>query len=307
MTQLIYLPEVKRDPDSVVTVGTFDGVHEGHKSLIQTVVGKARKRNARSIVVSFDPHPREIIDPGFRIKLLTTMEERREIMGDLGVDILVVIPFDRDFSLLGSDEFVEQIIYDKVGLTEFVIGYDHHFGRDRKGSLSTITTLGERLGFDVHIVKAHEVDKVTVSSTTVRKALEEKGDVGFARQFLGRPYRISGTVVHGDKRGELMGFPTANIKPDNKKKVIPQNGVYAVDVLTEGKKYRGMMNIGVRPTFTGEGRTLEVNIFDFNQDLYGISLEIYFLDRIRDEKKFAGMEELIAQLENDKISCSEAE
>lgn len=307
MTKLTYLHDVEKNSASVVTVGTFDGVHEGHKSLISTVVEKAQKRNARSVVVSFDPHPREIIDPGYSIKLLTTLDERREILGELGVDLLVVIPFNRDFSLLSSEDFIKQVIYDKIGLMEFVIGYDHHFGRNREGSLLTVTNLGKELGFDVHIVKAHEIEKVNVSSSTVRKALEEKGDVQLARQFLGRPYMISGTVIHGEKRGKLLGFPTANIKVDNPKKILPQNGVYAVDLLFGGNKYRGMMNIGVRPTFTEKEKTLEVNIFNFDQDVYGKSIDILFLDRIRDEKKFSGMEELIAQLENDKISCSRAE
>lgn len=307
MTKLIYLHDVNRDPASVVTVGTFDGVHEGHKSLISIVVDKARKQKARSVLITFDPHPREIIDPGFSIKLLTTLEERREILGELGVDLMVVIPFDRDFSLLSSEEFIKNIIFDKIGLSEFVIGYDHQFGRNREGTISTVTRLGKKLGFDLHIVKAHEVEKITVSSSTVRKALEEKGDVRLARQFLGRPYKIRGTVIHGEKRGKLLGFPTANIRIDNPKKITPQNGVYAVDLLIDKKIYRGMMNIGVRPTFKEKERTLEVNIFDFDQDLYGEAIDILFLDRIRDEKKFSGMEELTAQLENDKISCSRTE
>ncbi|MEX0772031.1 MAG: bifunctional riboflavin kinase/FAD synthetase [Balneolales bacterium] len=307
MTQLTYLHEVKRNPASVVTVGTFDGVHKGHKSLISRVVEKARKRNARSVVVSFDPHPREIIDPDFSTKLLTTLEERRKIMGDLGVDLLVVIPFNRDFSLLSSEEFIKDVIYDKIGLMEFVIGYDHQFGRNREGGISTVTALGKELGFDVHIVQAQEIHKVTVSSSTVRNTLEEKGNIQLVRQFLGRPYRITGMVIHGEKRGRLLGYPTANVKVDHPQKIIPKNGVYAVDLCIEEKKYRGMMNIGVRPTFTEEERTLEVNIFDFDQDVYGKSIDILFLDRIRDERKFSGVEELIAQLENDKISCSRAE
>ncbi|MEX0685979.1 MAG: bifunctional riboflavin kinase/FAD synthetase [Balneolales bacterium] len=308
MTQLTYLPEVVRHPKSVVTVGTFDGVHEGHKKLIQTVVEKARSRGARSVVVSFDPHPREIINPGSSgIKLLTTLEERRTILSELGVDLMVVIPFDRDFSLLTSESFVKDIIFERIGLCEFVIGYDHQFGRNREGTISTVSRLGTKLGFEVHIVEGYEVQKVTVSSTTVRKALEEKGNVHLARQFLGRPYMINGTVVQGDKRGRELGYPTANIKINHPKKIIPYNGVYAVDVVIDGVKYRGMMNIGVRPTFGKEELTLEVNIFDFDLDIYGKSIDILFLERIRDEKKFSSMETLIAQLENDKICCSRAE
>lgn len=305
MAKLVYLPEAEWKENSVVTVGTFDGVHEGHKSLIQKVVAKAQNRGARSVVISFDPHPREILNSGnMQIRLLTSLEERSEILGDLGVDELIIIPFDRDFSLLTAEEFIRDIIHAKIGVSEFVIGYDHQFGRNREGTIETVQELGRNLGFDVHVVEAHEVDEITVSSTSVRNALANEGDVKLAWNFLGRPYKLTGYVSHGDKRGKQLGFPTANIQPDHPKKIIPFRGVYAVDVEIEGKTWRGMMNIGVRPTFDGsEQETLEVNLFDFDRDIYGMQLVVYFLERVRDEKKFNGKQELIEQLNVDKQRC----
>jgi len=307
MARLVYLDDVERVPDTVLTVGTFDGVHKGHRTLMDTVVEKARERNARSVIVTFDPHPREIINPGSKgIRLLTTLQERCEILEDLGIDLMVVIPFDRDFSLLSSEEFVRDIIHEKIGVSEFVIGYDHHFGKDREGSIDTIRRLGGELGFDSYVVSKQEVGDHTVSSTAIRKALQGEGDVELATELLGRHYMLNGTVVHGDKRGKLLGFPTANLRPQHPRKVIPLDGVYAVKVRINGDFYAGMMNIGTRPTFDDdEERTLEVNIFNFDQDIYGKNLQVRFLKRIRDEMKFSGKEELIARLEIDKKIAQE--
>jgi riboflavin kinase/FMN adenylyltransferase len=301
MAELVYLDDVKRDPNSVVTVGTFDGVHKGHRVLMETVLKKAKKRDARSVIVTFDPHPREIISPGEKgIKLLTTLQERREILEDIGIDRMVVIPFDRDFSLLSSEEFVEDIIYQKIGVGEFVIGYDHHFGRNREGTIETIENLGSELGFEAYVVSKQEVDDKTVSSTAIRNAISRDGDIELATELLGRYYMLNGTVVHGDKRGKEIGYPTANIMPEHPNKIIPKDGVYAVKVRVDGQWYNGMMNIGTRPTFEGEDkRTLEVNLFDFDDEIYGKSLQVRFVKRIRDEKKFSGIDELVEQLQED--------
>ena len=306
MAELIELKNINHDPNTVVTVGTFDGVHTGHRVLMETVVKKAEKRNARSVVVTFDPHPREIINPGKEgIKLLTTLKERAEILNDLGVDILLVIPFDRDFSLLSSEEFVRDIIYEKVGVSEFVIGYDHHFGRDREGTIDTLKKLGKELQFDTYVVSKQEMGEVTISSTVIRKTLSEEGDVKQASEYLKRAYLLNGIVMHGDERGRKIGYPTANIKAEHKNKVIPKNGVYAVKVRVENTWFSGMMNIGVRPTFDGEVKTLEVNIFDFDKEIYGDTIQVRFIDRIRDEVKFSGVEELKAQLASDKKEALE--
>ncbi|MDZ7719530.1 MAG: riboflavin kinase [Balneolaceae bacterium] len=235
MAKIVFLNDVQRDPKTVLTVGTFDGVHAGHKVLVNRVIDLAEKEeDARSVIVTFDPHPRDIINPGQAgIKLLSSLDERSELLADLGVDEMVVIPFDRDFSLLTSEEFVREIIWEKIGVSDFVIGYDHQFGRNREGTINTVQELGQELGFKTHIVSKQEVGDRTVSSTAIRNAIHEKGDMELAASLLDKYYILNGTVVHGDKRGKKIGFPTANIKPQNDKKVIPKKGVYAVWVRYE--------------------------------------------------------------------------
>lgn len=301
-TELLFLEDVERVPNSVITVGTFDGVHEGHRSLIETVVKKAKARDARSVVISFDPHPRDIINPGSAgIKQLTTIQERREILGEIGIDLLLIIPFTRDFSLLSSEEFVQDIVFEKVGVSEFVIGYDHHFGKDRTGTIETVENLGKKLGFDAFIVSKKEMGAITVSSTTIRKELADEGNVEQASNLLGREYLLNGIVIHGDKRGRAIGYPTANLMPEHPNKVIPKDGVYVVRVRVEGDWFNGMMNIGNRPTFKDTNKALEVNIFDFDKVIYGQTIQIRFLKRLRDEVKFSGIDELVAQLDKDKM------
>lgn len=301
MSELVYLEEVEKDPNSVITVGTFDGVHAGHRVLIDKVLEEAGRRDARSVVVTFDPHPREIINPGDAgIKLLTSLPERREILEEMGVDLMAVIPFDRDFSLLSSEEFIEDVIHEKIGVSEFVIGYDHHFGRNREGTIETVERLGRQLGFEAYVVSKQEVGSRTVSSTAIRRALSEKGNVRRAAEFLQRPYRLNAMVVHGDKRGKEIGFPTANLVAEDGRKVIPRDGVYAVRVRVEGEWLKGMMNIGLRPTFEGEERVMEVHIFGFDTEIYGKSIQVRFIERIRDEMKFDGVDELVARLKRDR-------
>lgn len=301
MSELVFLDNVEREENTVLTVGTFDGVHVGHRAIIDTVVAKAKERGARSVLVTFDPHPRNIINSGDDgIRLLTTLEERCEILEELGIDRMIVIPFDRDFSLLSSEEFIRDIIHKKIGVSEFVIGYDHHFGRNREGTIETIEKLGGELGFDSYVVSKHEVGEKTVSSTAIRNCISEDGNIQQATEFLQRPYRLNGTVVYGDKRGKQIGFPTANIKPEHVNKIIPKDGVYAVKVRINGNWFNGMMNIGTRPTFNGKRQTLEVHLFDFEEDIYGKEVQVRFFNRIREEKKFNGKEELIEQLKVDK-------
>lgn len=297
MADIIFLNEVKRDLNTVLTVGTFDGVHAGHKVLINRVLEIAEEKNARSVIVTFDPHPRDIINPGKAgIKLLSSLDERSEILADLGIDEMVVIPFDRDFSLLTSEEFVRDIIWGKIGVSAFVIGYDHQFGRDREGTIETVQELGRKLGFQTHVVSKQEVEDKTVSSTAIRQAIQVDGNMELAATLLDRYYILNGTVVHGDKRGKKIGYPTANIHPQNEKKVIPKRGVYAVWVRFEDTFYKGMMNIGERPTFNDENTVLEVHILDFDRDIYGKDIQLQFVKRIRDEKKFDGIDDLKNQL-----------
>lgn len=301
MAKLTFIDQVKRDPNTTLTVGTFDGVHAGHRVLIKTVVDQALKTGGRSVIVTFDPHPREIINPGDAgIKLLSTLKERCELLADLGIDEMVVIPFDRDFSLLSSEVFVKSIIWEKIGVSNFIIGYDHHFGRDREGTIDTVKRLGLELGFTSQVVSKQEVGDKTVSSTAVRKAIQIDGNMALAAKFLERYYLLNGTVVHGDKRGKELGFPTANIQPEISSKIVPKIGVYATWVRVDGKYYCGMMNIGERPTFEESSYSIEVHIIDFNKDIYGKEIQIQFVERIRDELKFMGKEELISQLNSDR-------
>lgn len=306
MSKLVLLKDIKRDPNTVLTVGTFDGVHAGHRAIIDRVAEQAQKRSARSVIVTFDPHPRDIISPGDAgIKLLTTLQERSEILEELGIDVMLVIPFDRDFSLLSSEEFIRDIIHKKIGVSEFIIGYDHHFGRNREGTIETIERLGKELDFDSYVVSKREIGEKTVSSTAIRNAISEEGNVEQAAEFLQRPYRLNGTVVHGDKRGKKIGYPTANIKPEHSKKIIPQDGVYAVKIRVDDEWYDGMMNIGERPTFEGKVKTLEVHIFNFSQGIYGMEVQVRFYHRIRDEIKFSGIEDLKKQLKEDEVIAKE--
>lgn len=303
MAKLVYIKDIDRQTNTVVTVGTFDGVHEGHRALMQTVVEKAKSRNARSVVVTFDPHPRVIISSNNNsIRLLTSLQERAEILESIGVDVLCVIPFTRDFSLLSSEEFVRDIIFEKIGISEFVIGYDHHFGKDRSGTINTLKHLCTELDFKVNVVSKREMGDLTISSTVIRKTIQEEGDMPQAAQLLGRPYMLNGLVIHGDERGREIGFPTANLQAEHPDKIIPKNGIYAVKIRVDGQWYKGMMNIGVRPTFNGETKSLEVNIFDFDEMIYGKTVQIRFFDRIRDELKFDGIEKLKAQLILDKAT-----
>lgn len=305
MTTLTFLDDVTHHPNTAVTVGTFDGVHLGHRTLIKKLVAEARRINGRSVLVTFNPHPREVLHGGHNtVGLLTTIEERAEILHELGVDVMVVIPFDRDFSLLSSQDFIQKIIYQEIGVKEFIIGYDHQFGKNREGTIKTVEALSKLLGYNVHLIHAHEVEHHTVSSTKIRKALVNEGDAALAKSFLGRAYPLTGMVVHGDKKGRQLGYPTANLRVENPRKVIPANGVYAVEVDYEGKNYGGMLNIGIRPTVTNsEELRIEVNIFDFDEDIYGKNLRLRFHERIRNEKKFNGLNELKSQLSEDKEHC----
>lgn len=306
MSKLVMLDDATRNLNTVLTVGTFDGVHEGHKVLIKAVVDRADKQSSRSVIVTFDPHPRDIINPGSDgIKLLSTLPERCELLADLGIDEMIVIPFDRDFSLLSSEEFIRDIIYEKIGVKEFIIGYDHQFGKDREGTIETVRGLGDELGFTANVISRQEVENQTVSSTSIRKALQEEGDAEKAAKFLGRYYILHGNVVHGEKRGNKIGFPTANIHADKAKKIIPKIGVYAVWIRVNTTYYPGMMNIGRRPTFDGEELTMEAHIFDFHENIYGKEVQVQFVKRLREEKKFSGIEDLKDQLKKDQAEAED--
>ena len=300
MTEIRYIDDILYQKDTVLTVGTFDGIHQGHISLMKQLVQKAKQHACRSVVVSFDPHPRSIIHAGDDgIRLLTTLEERSKHLSEIGVDVLCVIPFTRDFSLQNSEEFVKNILSSKIGLSYFIIGYDHHFGKDRDGNARTLQKMSRQLNFEVEIVDKKEMGDLTISSTKIRQSLEIHGDPIQAEEFLGRPYSFEGVVVHGDERGRTIGFPTANIQLSHRDKLIPKGGIYAVYAQLDGHMYKGMMNIGHRPTFNGQNQRIEVHIFSFDKQIYGQILTVFLIGRIRDEHKFTSANELVTQLNLD--------
>jgi riboflavin kinase/FMN adenylyltransferase len=292
------LNDVTRNGESVVTVGTFDGVHLGHRSIIDELTRHAQANAGRSIVITFEPHPREVVGRG-PVKLLTTPEERLRLLSDLGVDITLILEFTYEFSRLSSREFYQHFVVNGVGASDVVLGYDHMFGRNREAGIQEVIQMGKEYGFRAHSVPPTKIDGETVSSTVIRSQLLA-GDVQRAAQLLGRPYSMEGRVVRGSGRGAELGFPTANIQPTFEKKLVPADGVYVVSAKVGGTTRYGMTNIGHRPTF-GEGeRTIEVHTFDFDGNLYGEVLELHFLRRLRAEQRFESQTELVEQLRRDR-------
>lgn len=298
------LDAIVADDDAVVTVGTFDGVHRGHQAILRYLLDRARTREGVSTVVSFDPHPREVVH-GEPVPLLTTIEERAERLAAHGLDRFVVIPFTEDFAELAPRAYVEEILLGRVGLKEIVIGYDHRFGRDRAGDRALLEEMGAAHRFTVDVIPPQEVDRDVVSSSTIRRLLAEEGDVERAAALLGRSYALRGTVERGAQRGRQLGYPTANLAVRGARKLLPRIGVYATRVHVEGRGpvYGGMMNIGRRPTFEGMDMTAEVHLLDFEGDLYGQTLRVEFLRRLRDEQKFDGPDALVTQLSRDEEHC----
>ena len=301
------LDQVVKDDQSVLTVGTFDGVHVGHQAILRYLLRRAQAQEGQSVVISFDPHPREVVH-GEAVPLLTTVEERSDVLEHLGIDRFIVIDFTNAFSRLDAEAFVEDVLVSRVGLKEIVIGYDHGFGRGREGDSELLERLGARHGFAVDVIPPQEVEEHVVSSSEIRNLLADDGDVTLAAEMLGRPYRLAGTVIEGDRRGRAIGFPTANLELVHPRKVVPRQGVYAVRVHLPGDEaWRGgMMNIGRRPTFEGTGIHQEVHVFSFSGDLYGRELRIEFVERIRDERRFSGVDALVEQLSRDRARCKAA-
>lgn len=294
------IQEFKSTKNVVVTIGTFDGVHLGHKVIINQLKKAAEELEGESVLLTFFPHPRMVVFPDDNeLKLLNTIEERKDLLEKAGIDHLIIHPFSKAFSRLTALEFVRDILVNRLNVKKLVIGYDHHFGRNREGSFEDLIEFGEVYGFSVEEIPAQDIQQINVSSTKIRTSLLA-GEIHAATKFLGYPYFINGTVVKGDKIGREIGFPTANIKPDETYKLIPKNGVYAVKVIVNGKGYEGMLNIGIRPTLKGTNETIEVNIFDFDEEIYGQKIQVKFYERIRDEQPFENLNELKNQLNIDK-------
>ncbi len=300
------LDNIKKIQNAVVTQGTFDGVHLAHKIILSKVKQLAKDKNGESVVMTFEPHPRMVLKPETHdLKLLTTLDEKIELLRDEGIQNLIVIPFTIELSELHSQEFIKQILVEKIGTKTLVIGYDHRFGKNREGSFEHMKNSSKDYGFEVEEVSEQLVDEIAVSSTKIRNALND-GKITIATKYLGRNYSISGTVVKGRQLGRTIGYPTANVLINCNHKLIPSDGVYAVKVIVNSNTFGGMLNIGNNPTVEGKGRSIEVNIFDFSEDIYNQSISIVFVNKLRNEEKFNGLDALKSQLEKDKLLALEA-
>jgi riboflavin kinase / FMN adenylyltransferase len=295
------ITDIGKINNAVVTIGTFDGVHTGHQMVVNHVVEAARKLGGESVLITFEPHPRKVVQPGYNLKLILSMEERERLFEQLGIDHLVIIHFTKTFSQLSSEEFLLKYVFRPVKPVKMIIGYDHQFGKDRKGDIHFLRQMAGRHGFSVEQVEMMDMDGEPVSSTRIRDAIKN-GDMKLASRLLGFHYSISGKVVMGNRIGRTLGFPTANIHPDEPEKLIPYYGVYATLVEYDGAFYKGMSNIGIRPTLNEHHLTIEVHIFDFEKNIYGEHIRLFFLEHTRDEKRFRDIDLLRRRLIIDKLN-----
>ncbi len=292
--------------DTVVTVGTFDGVHLGHRDVLARLAARGRETQRRSVLVTFDPHPLEVVNPGAAPPLLTVGEEKLEVLAESGIDYVIVVPFTPDLSRHTPAQFVEVVLRRRARMGELLIGYDHGLGRGREGDVEVLQTLGARSGFRVDVVPPFTIDGGRpISSTSIRRAIAG-GDLHRAAASLGRMYSVSGQVRHGDQRGRLLGYPTINLGAPSVRKLLPPEGVYAVRVQTPGGSLGGMMNLGSRPTFADQSVSLEVHLFDADVNLYGAHVRIDLVSRLRDTMRFSGADALIAQLARDEEGARRA-
>ena len=295
-----HLSEFNKSGNAAVTIGTFDGVHFGHHKIIKRLCELAKAQGGESVILTFFPHPRLIIDPENQdLKMLNTIEEKAKILEELGVDHLIITPFTRDFSNLSPQEYIEKILVGQLGMKQIIVGYDHRFGKDRKGGMQELQEYAPSLGYGIEEIPEQDINDVAVSSTKIRSAILE-GNVALAAEYLGYYFSLYGRVIKGDKIGRTIGFPTANIFVEESYKIIPSDGIYAVTVEMNGTTYKGMAYIGQRPTINGMTRNIEVNIFDFDQEIYGQYITMYFQEFLRHDVKFTGLEALKIQLQQDK-------
>jgi len=290
------------DTKSILTIGTFDGVHVGHQKIIKALVKEAHNKKLLANVLTFFPHPRMVLQKDAQIKLIDTLAEKEDFLRKLGVDTLIIHPFSKEFSRLSALEFTRDILVNQLKIAELFIGYDHRFGKNREATVADLTSFGKTYDFKVNIIPAQDVSAITVSSTKIRTAILD-GDFIKVVDFLGRFFQLSGTVTKGQSLGRTINFPTANLLIDSQHKIIPPKGVYLVSIFHHQNQYYGMMNIGTRPTLNGDKQTIEVHIFEFNKNIYGRSLTIHFIEKIRDEQKFESFDALKKQLIKDKEIC----
>ena len=284
---------------SVITIGTFDGVHIGHKKILERIIHSAQELGCQSVVLTFFPHPRMVLQDSSSVKLLNTIDEKIILLEKTGIDNLIIHPFDKEFSRLSAEDFVKTILVDQLNIQKIIIGHDHRFGRNRTADINDLIEFGKEFGFDVEQISAQEINEIAVSSTKIRNAILD-GNIALANNYLGYNYFFSGEVVKGKQLGRTIGFPTANIHIKEDYKLIPKNGVYIVKSTIEKETIFGMMNIGNRPTVNGENQTIEVNFFNFDKDIYNEIITVEILEFIREEHKFESIEALKNQIQNDK-------
>ena len=293
------IEEFSPDFKVVLTIGTFDGVHIGHQSIIKALNDRAKRMGSQSVLLTFYPHPTHVLFPNDeRLKLITTIEERSKLLYEYGLNHLIVQEFTSEFSRITSVNFVRDILVGKLRLSKLIIGYDHHFGRNREGNFEELLSLSKLYNYDIEKIDPHKHNNISVSSSKIRK-LVSNAQMEKAKDYLGRYFTIKGEVIKGKSIGATLGYPTANLRIQNSWKLIPQDGVYAVLVYVQQKEYLGMMNIGSNPTFDINDRTIEVHILDFNQNIYGEELVVAFIKKIRDEKKFGSLEDLKKRIQID--------
>ncbi len=285
-----------------VTIGTFDGIHIGHQKILSDLITSAKQDKRKSVLLTFFPHPRMVLQQNVSIELLNTIDEKAQLLEQMGLDYLIIHPFSKEFSRLTALDFVRDVLVNQLNTSKLIIGYDHHFGKNREGNIDQLREYSHLYDFEVEEIPAQDIDDVSVSSTKIRKALHE-GLLKTANKYLGYKFMVNGTVVNGKKLGGQIGFPTANIDVKEDYKLIPKTGVYVIQSSINGKNYYGMMNIGYRPTVDGKHQTIEAHFFNFDGDLYGKSLKIEFLYFLREEQKFDSVEELILQLKKDRADA----
>lgn len=288
----------------IVTIGTFDGVHLGHQKILSRLQQLKQRHGLNAVVLTFEPHPRKVLFPEQKdLKLLTLIDEKLDLLEDYGVDVTVVYPFDKDFSNIEAKEYIEEILLKNLQVKYLVIGYDHHFGKDRGGNIKVLQQFKNNYGYEVEEIDALDIDNIAISSSKIRHLLEI-GDIDSANNFLGHSYFLNATVIRGKKLGRTLGYPTANLKTESGDKLIPKLGVYLVEVVIENEVHFGMMNIGTNPTTDNDGEVkIEVHIFDFDRVIYNKVIRINFLKYLRDEKKFNDLKELTFALDEDKTEC----
>tara|TARA_B110000914_G_C15466710_1_gene448618 strand:+ start:225 stop:1160 length:936 start_codon:yes stop_codon:yes gene_type:complete len=287
---------------TIVTIGTFDGIHIGHQKILKDLIRTAKKENKKSVLLTFFPHPRMVLQKDVSIRLINTIEEKSSLLEKMGLDYLIIHPFSQEFSRLSALDFVRNILANQLNTSRLIIGYDHHFGKNREGNIHQLREYSLLYDFEVEEIPAQDIDNVSVSSTKIRTALKE-GRLKTANNYLGYNYMLNGTIVNGKKLGGKIGFPTANLDIKEPYKLIPKTGVYVIKTIIDAVLYTGMMNIGFNPTVKGKYQTIEAHLFDFNKDLYGKKVTIELLFFLREEQKFNSIEDLIIQLKLDKVNA----